>query len=293
MELIEKFVKLHSETEQLLAENKVKEARQKYFETIDAFKAIDQSSLERFHKELAHDQITALFSKVNNAKERIDIPYHIIVAVVFVMVFGFLIFIKPSIVGLAGLEEEVTQQVNLTFAETGLQKATLKERPLTLAASGNYTGNVELYYKDGEKFELLFKGEGGGSFENQCAETCELTASSNIVELFANIENGSLFVKELKYRIERKSNTAPVWDSKTYSFKAETGKTATIDLSEYYKDPDKDQLVFLSTSDEGLDVTVQNSKVMLEPKTKGTKKIVFIASDLVEVTRTPVIVEVS
>src|SRR5574341_1331036 len=108
-ELIKKFVDLHSQTEQFLNGDNVKDAKQKYLEVVNAYHDIEKSSLEHFHKELAYDQVTTLFKKVNEAKERVQVPYHLIVAAVLIIAFSILVFLKPSIVGLAGYEDLIKQ----------------------------------------------------------------------------------------------------------------------------------------------------------------------------------------
>lgn len=295
-ELVKKFVDLHAQAEQLLSKDQVRDAKQKYLDVVETYHAIEKSTLEHFHKELAYDQVTTLFKKVSEAKERVAIPYHIIAAAALIMALSILIFLKPSVVGLAGFEDTIRQPVDFKFTETKIQQATLRDRPLTLSASGTYTGKVKLFYKTGEKFELIFDSEKAtdGTFIDICVDTCEITANSNVIELFAQIETGgSLTVTGLSYKVERKSNTAPTWKATTRSFKANVNKPLSIDLNEYFTDLENDQLVYLSTTAEGLEVTVQNSQVTITPKTPGKKDIVFVASDLIEVTRIPVNIEVS
>ncbi len=293
-DIIQRFVELHYQTEQLLSQDKVKEAKQKYAEVLNAYQSIDKSMLEHYHKELAYDQVTTLYKKVNEAKERVKIPYNLIVAAALVIAFSMMIFMKPSIVGLASFEDTIKQPVQLTFTETRVESVTLRDKPLTLSASGQYTGSAKLYLKQGQKFELIFDSETSvsqdGKFVNICEETCNIIAETNAIELFAQVE-GTLTVTELSYNIERKDNSAPAWTGKTRVFNAKVGEKLVLDLSQQYNDPENDPLVFLSTTDEGLDVIVQQNKVTITPKTPGEKKITFIASDLLEVTRIPVTIQ--
>jgi len=296
-ELIKKFVDLHSQTEQFLNGDNVKDAKQKYLEVVNAYHDIEKSSLEHFHKELAYDQVTTLFKKVNEAKERVQVPYHLIVAAVLVIAFSILVFLKPSIVGLAGFEDTVEQPVDFTYIESKLTEVTLRDRPLTLSASGEFTGKTKLFLRQGDKFELIFDSEKSksenGKFTGICEETCEINVNSNSIELFADVEKGStLHVTELSYKIQRKDNSAPTWTGTTKTFTALNGKLLTIDLAQYFEDPEDDKIVFLSTTSEGLDVVVQNSKVTITPTTTGTRNVVFIASDLLEVTKVPVTIQV-
>lgn len=294
-DLVKKFVDLHAQTEQLLNEDKLKEAKQKYLEVVETYHAIDKSELGKFHKELAYEQVTTLFKKVSETKERVQVPYHLIVAAVLIISFSVLIFLKPSVVGLAGYEDLVRQEVSLTFTQSGVQQVSLRDRPLTLLASGEFYGKAKLFLKQGEKFELIFDSEKSNSsnFTDACADTCGINANSNSIELFAEIGEGSrLIVKELAYKIERKDNTAPAWTGER-KFHAYSGKQLTIDLSQYFTDAENDDLVYLSTTTEGLDVSVQNNKVTITPNGAGTKTVTFIATDLLEVTKIPVTIEVS
>lgn len=294
-DLVKKFVDLHTEAETLLAQDKVKDAKQKYLEVVNAYHEIDKSSLEHFHKELAYGQVTTLFTKVNEAKERVTVPYHLIAAGILVIALSVLVFVKPSIIGFVGFEDMVRQPVSITFTETSVKQITLQDRPMSLLASGTYTGNVKLYYKSGEKFELIFDSANakGGEFKDVCEETCEIITSSNVIELFARTEGGALTLKELAYKTQTTRNSAPAWSAGTRTFKAKMNTPLTLDLSEYFTDPDDSDLVYLSTSTEGLSVMVQNSLVTITPKEKGTKKITFVASDLQEVTRIPVTIEIA
>ncbi|VVB81314.1 Uncharacterised protein [uncultured archaeon] len=204
-ELVKKFVDLQTEAETLLAQDKIKEAKQKYLEVVDAYHEIEKSPLEHFHKELAYEQVTTLFQKVSETKERVSVPYHLIAAGILVIALSVLVFIKPSIIGFVGYEDIIRQPVALTFTESAVKQITLQDRPMSLLASGNYTGNVKLYYKDGEKFELIFDSAKaqGGTFKEVCEETCEIITDSNTIELFANIEGGTLTLNELAYKAGR------------------------------------------------------------------------------------------
>ena len=153
-ELVKRFVDLHGETEQLLNQDKYKEARQKYLAVVKAYHDIHKSNLDGFHKELAYTQVNTLFRKVNIAKERTKIPYNLIAAAFLIMAFTFVIFLKPSIVGLAGYDDIMRTRVDLTFTESGVESVSLRERPLSLSVSGEFTGELKLYLKQGEKIEL-------------------------------------------------------------------------------------------------------------------------------------------
>lgn len=294
--LIPRFVDLHAQAHSLLDQDRVHDAKQKYMEVLNAYHEIQKSPLEKAHKDIAYDQVTSLFSRVNEAKQRTKVPYNIIAAAVLVIAFSILVVIKPSIVGLIGYDDIYRQPINLFIEESGLEELKLDEQPISLALSGNVEGNAKVFYKNGDKLELIVDTSKikGSNFTNVCEETCTIKANSNLVTLFVDLENQStLTLTEISYNIIEKSNTPPKWRMSKTDFAAKLNKMTTLDLNDYFEDSEGDELVFLSTRDEGIDVRVQDSYVDLVPRTKGTKKLIFIASDLRTVTRVPVSIEVS
>ncbi len=296
---IQKFIELHAQAERLVEQSQVLEAKQKYLEVLAAYQAIDKSDLDKIHKDIAYEQVTSLFKKVNSAKEKVQIPVNMIIAAVLVIGFSTLVFFDPSIVGLAGFEDVVREKVNLTIDSSKLISLTLKDRPLSFKISGNITGGIsKLYVKQGEKLELIFDSEKSfltqdGQFSEICEETCEINVDNNIVELFAQVEGGVLNVNEIIYTIKRTSNTPPRYVGQSQIFNAKTGEDLALNLDEYFIDDNGDKLTYLSTKDEGLETQVYDNYVTLRPTSAGTKHIMFAASDLQDVTRVPITVEVS
>ncbi|HLC32470.1 MAG TPA: hypothetical protein VJJ82_01460 [Candidatus Nanoarchaeia archaeon] len=291
--LVEEFVAAQKEAHELLAKGEAAKAKEKYLAVLEIYHKIDKSALEQFHKELAYDQVNALFSEVNQAREHMKIPYNLVVAGLLILALGTGVFLKPSIVGLVGLDDLVRQEVNVNLSSSSIRELTLRDHPLSLAASGEFTGHVKLFQKEGEQLRLVYASNGtAGTFTDACAETCTISTNSNVVELFAQVqENASLFVREISYRVEHKRNTAPHWQGANTNFRATVGRSTTIDLSDYFADDESDPLVFLSTTGEGINVEVQNSNITLTPTSAGTKNLLFIASDLIAVTRVPVTIE--
>jgi hypothetical protein len=296
---IQKFIELHAKAEQLLNESQVFEAKQKYLDVLAAYQEIDKSNLDKIHKDIAYEQVTSLFKKVNDAKERAKVPANLIIAAALVVGFSTLVFFDPSIVGLAGFEDVIREQVNLTVDQPKLVSLTLKDRPLSFKVSGNITGGMaKLYVKQGEKLELIFDSEKSfltqdGQFIEICEETCEINVDNNIVELFAQVEGGVLNVNEIIYTIKRTSNTPPRYTGQSQIFNAKTGEDLALNLDEYFTDDNADKLTYLSTKDEGLETQVYDNYLTLRPTSAGTKHIMIAASDLQDVTRVPITVEVS
>jgi len=293
--IVEKFVASQKAAQDLLLQGNVIAAKQKYLDVLDAYHEIDKSSLPQFHKELAYDQVNALFRQVNDAKEQMKIPYNLIIAGILILALSVGVVLKPSIVGFAGLDDLIQQDANLNITSSSIHELTLRDRPLSLSASGEFAGKVKLFQKQGEQLKLIFESNASsGTFTDACAETCTLNTNSNVIELFAQLEpNASLFVREVSYHVTHKSNTAPHWQGSSTNFRASVGKPTTIDLLDYFADDEHDSLVFLSTESEGVSVEVQNSKLTLTPSTSGTKNLLFIASDLITVTKVSVTIEVT
>lgn len=298
-EKIQKFIELYSQAEQLLEQSQVFEAKQKYLEVLAAYQAIDKSDLDKIHKEIAYEQVTTLFKKVNEAKERTKVPVNLIIAAVLVIGFSTLVFFEPSIVGFVGFEDVVREQVNLTIDSSKLISLTLKDRPLSFKISGSTTtSDAKLFLKKGEKLELIFDAQKSqmtqdGQFVEVCEETCEINADNNVVEIFAQVEGGVLNVNELVYTVKRTTNTPPRYVGKSQIFNAKKGEDLALNLDEYFTDDNGDKLTYLSTKDEGLETQVYDNYVTLRPTSTGTKRIMFVASDLQDVTRVPITVEVN
>ncbi|MBS3125792.1 hypothetical protein J4211_06125 [Candidatus Woesearchaeota archaeon] len=94
--IVEKFVASQKAAQDLLLQGNVIAAKQKYLDVLDAYHEIDKSSLPQFHKELAYDQVNALFRQVNDAKEQMKIPYNLIIAGILILALSVGVVLKPS-----------------------------------------------------------------------------------------------------------------------------------------------------------------------------------------------------
>lgn len=288
MDLVKKFVDTQSSVKELVRNNEVDRAKERFVQLMSLYHELADSDVEHYHKEIAHQELTKLHQQLSEAEQAVKIPMKFVVAGVLLVAFSVLVFMNPSIVGLITFTDEVTQNVDVRFTESAIHELSLKDVPLSVRVSGEYEGDAKLFLKRGDDLILIFDSENAEQvFERVCEDTCEVKADSNVIELFAQIEEGSsLHVKELVYTIPRDDNRAPVWtrDSKTLRIRGQT----TIDLNEFFKDPDGDDLVFLSTSAQKLRVIVENEQVQLIPTEKGEQQITLIASDLDKLTKVPV-----
>lgn len=285
---IKRFVETQDRIHSLIVHNEVDKAKVLYHDLLDIYHKISESDLEYFHKELAHEQISAVHSDLTAAEKTVRLPMNVIVAVVLVAALSALVFINPSIVGLITFEDEVTQVVNLTFTESRIVDLNLKDSPLSLAASGSFEGDVKLFYKVGDDLTSIFDSADAedSSFTKVCDDTCSIRSDSNSIQLFAQVgEDSSLQLDEIIYTVARDDNSAPVWTSDEKVFTIEGEKE--IDLDAHFEDPDGDEMVYLSTSDDGLQVTVSNNILRIVPVGKGETHITVIASDLDKLTKVP------
>jgi len=88
-------------------------------------------------------------------------------------------------------------------------------------------------------------------------------------------------------------NSAPEWIGVTSEFQMAEGQQLSIDFATAFKDADGDQLIYLSTETEGLKATLGGSTVTFTAVSKGVHSIVIMASDLKDITKVPVTVTVT
>ncbi len=81
--------------------------------------------------------------------------------------------------------------------------------------------------------------------------------------------------------IEEKENQPPVLKTDIPDFEIEAGQTYELDLSEYFEDPDEDELSFITVKPLNIDISIIGSVVKLTPQLdfEGTREVVFYASD--------------
>lgn len=97
---------------------------------------------------------------------------------------------------------------------------------------------------------------------------------------------------ETRREEEPKENRAPVLREEIPQITIEQGDKYTLNLEDYFEDPDDDSLTFVTVRPVNLDVALTGSIVKIEPKPDftGTQEITFYASDGKEVTQSNVVV---
>ena len=297
-DLIKSFVEVSSKARGLLDQRKVDEAKQVYLELLSVYNEINNSALVKYHKEIAHSELIKLHTEIEHSKPPIKLPHikiNVLIAVVLVIVLSIFMIQNPKIIGLVSLSDTLTHSMNTTITESGIIEVNLHERPLSLGVTGTFTGKAKLYLKQGETLRLIFDSETneGDTFTNVCGETCSVKTDSNAIVLFVTLgEESTLYLDSINYKVERKQNTAPKWTGKTKEFTLTDGQ-GKLDLNNYFSDADGDKLTYLATMDEGLNILVQDNKLTIKSTgSKGKKSITLIATDLEEVIKVPVTVNV-
>ncbi|MCL6500668.1 MAG: hypothetical protein K6T16_01385 [Candidatus Pacearchaeota archaeon] len=98
--------------------------------------------------------------------------------------------------------------------------------------------------------------------------------------------------EEEENKTEKPGNKAPVLLEQIPQITIEQGKTYTLDLDDYFGDPDEDQLTFVAVKPPKVEITIAGSIVRIQPKEEfeGTQEITFYASDGKEVTQSNAVV---
>ncbi len=188
-ELVKRFVDTYYMTGTYIDEGNKDAAADQYKRLIGAYNEIAAASIDRCHKELAHEQLRKTYSRLRGLGSQGAVGLFsgtpgVILAVALIAI-SFLIVLKPSIIGFVALEP----------------------------------------------------------------------------------------------------NSAPAWDGPR-SF--ELREAGLLNLSQHFSDADGDPLVFVSTSGEGVDVSVTNDIVTLTPRSSSRQNITLIATDFKDVTKVPV-----
>ncbi len=294
-ELVKQFVEAYYKAQKHLDDSQTADARKQYYLLLNLYSRINKETTDEFQKELAYSQVTKVFNRLKEINSEKSIPFNIILAGIVIIILSIIVALNPGIVGLTAFQDEMSQQVELEFTNTTVTEIILKQNPLSFAITGTFEGeSAKVFIEKKGKLELVFDTEKSvildGKFTKACIDTCKMDDFDGVTaRLFVEVQNGKLNIDSAEYHIERLKNSPPQWIGKKKEFNI-PGKTI-LELGTYFKDPEGDKMVFLSTTEDGLDIRVENDKLIIIPKQKFKEKktITVIASDLEKLTKVPII----
>lgn len=289
--LIKQFIDIASELKSTVSEQNLKSAKQKYQELYGKYQQINDSKLEKIHKEVAYQQLVTTYHSIQELKQQTTAPTNIIAIALVIIILSVIIFVNPRMVGLAVFQEMTKQDVNINFQQSGQEEVLLKKIPSSLTASGKFTGTgtAKLYAEmDGRKLLLFDSAKSkvtNQKFTDQCIDTCILPKiGATKIALTAELDNANLQIDSISY-YSRVKNTAPVWNGELKTVRV-NGET-TVDFGPYFRDNDNDQIVYMAVTPEGITAEVTGSRITFLPEetTKGERYADIIASDLKHTTK--------
>ena len=113
-------------------------------------------------------------------------------------------------------------------------------------------------------------------FTDSCIETCTLSQlTTNEVTLLAETDGPILSIDTILYEID--NNQPPIFTAETNILTIT--KETTINLRDYFTDPNSDPLAFVVLPNEALDLQLTGSHLTITPKEHGTHSLTIIASD--------------
>jgi hypothetical protein len=208
IELVQKFVDTFKQTQSALDSNDMDAAKRGYKDLLGVYNQISSSNLDPMHKELAYDQLVKVYQALQNPpKHSIHTTTHIIAAAVLLMLFSFLVFFKPTVLGLAAFESQRTvHDLNWAFVESDAREVRLDKVPNSLRVSGRVDGEgfVRVYAITPTSRVLIFDDDlarlnADGTFTRACARTCNTGLDSADFTLDVVVENAAITLYSLEY----------------------------------------------------------------------------------------------
>ena len=92
---------------------------------------------------------------------------------------------------------------------------------------------------------------------------------------------------------EDTANTAPAWIGSVTELEMAVGTALPFDVSTSFRDVDGDELIYIATETDGLDVSVSSSIITFQARAAGEHVIILMATDLKEITKVPMTVRVT
>ncbi len=205
-DLIQKFVDSFHATQDSLSNGDSELAAKGYKDMLGIYNQINASNLEPLHKELAYDQLVKTYHALQKPTTSVHATTHIIAAAVLLVLFSFLVFFKPTVIGLTALEPGTSQDLNWAFIESGTRNVHLEAIPNSLKLSGKIDGNgfVRAYAVTDNSRVLLFDNDlvrinPDGTFTAACINTCNSGLDSADFKLDVLVENAALTIYSIDY----------------------------------------------------------------------------------------------
>ncbi|MAF34942.1 hypothetical protein CMO91_03800 [Candidatus Woesearchaeota archaeon] len=274
---VQDFVKAYYEAQTYLDDHDVEKATASYKELLGLYEDIKTEGTEQ-DKAVAHEQICKLYYKLQQPTRSVA-PYF--AAGLLVVLLSFVAVVQPSIVGLPIFPETIYQDVNVATSRTGFLNVTLEGIPTSIRLKG--AGQGKVYLVQGKN--LIKVWEGGPGYE--CVDSCVIDGiDTNKVVLLIEPKGGQLKLEKVKYTARPLPNHVPAWTGTKTTFAA----PFSLNLSDLFQDEDGDDLVFLSSKQAGLVVSIENDMLSVSAEEPGERQITVYASDLKGVTRIPLTV---
>jgi len=140
----------------------------------------------------------------------------------------------------------------------------------------------EIYYSDWKNLSADFY-QGFTGFENICIGTCILpNLNSSNYNLKFEIENSSINLESISYQllVDEKINNPPILLNNFSDITIFEDEFFSINMSNYFYDPDNDTLIFTFYNESGLDVNIINEISILKANNfTGIAYMFFTADD--------------
>ncbi|MBI3033592.1 DUF853 family protein [Candidatus Woesearchaeota archaeon] len=118
-------------------------------------------------------------------------------------------------------------------------------------------------------------------FSNACEQTCSLSINQSDATLLVETEGATVSIDSLAYTTRWTTNSAPVATREIPPMSIEKSQNATINLSEYFMEPDNDTITYTYISPSSIKITINRDIASIVPDGRftGTAIIKFTASD--------------
>ncbi|MBI4147668.1 hypothetical protein HY490_00080 [Candidatus Woesearchaeota archaeon] len=273
-----------------LAEDKLDSASASYRRLLSLYDDMNRSGLASVQKEMAYQQILNAHEEISQfrADQGRNSTNYVAIAVVLIIV-STVIFVNPNLVGLAVLNARQTVDLNVAFIESSRHALTLKAPPASVMVSGKVTGHgrAQLYVVAGSEKRLVFDNQlvplvNGTSFSDICLDTCQLSnVGTDEILLVAELTDTILSVDSLTY--DPDTNRPPEYSAPGRNIVVDG--TTTLNLRDYFSDPDSDTLAFVALPVDGLDTQLIGAMLTISPRASGNYDLPIIASDPRDSTR--------